>query len=74
MYMMMILLLNINLHRSLFHPENPAHDPAQVAWSWLWDNIEQLLKATLGKPAVPWYVGLYMSQADVCLTPKQVIL
>ena len=24
----------------------------EVAWSWLWDNIEQLLKATLGKPAV----------------------
>ena len=48
--------------------------PAQVAWSWLWDNIEQLLKATLGKPAVPWYVGFYMSQADVCLSPKQVTL
>jgi len=24
----------------------------EVAWSWLWDNIEGLLKASLGKPAV----------------------
>lgn len=24
----------------------------EVAWSWLWENIEGLLKATLGKPAV----------------------
>lgn len=68
MMMMMILLFTINLHRSLFHPVTRC-DPAQVAWSWLWDNIEQLLKATLGKPAAPWYVGFYMSPADVLFEP-----
>lgn len=33
--------------------KNPPVAAPEVAWGWLWENIEGLLKATLGKPAVP---------------------
>merc|ERR1712012_531594 len=36
--------------RSLVPKEwNTAHE---VAWSWLWENVERLVKAQLGKPQV----------------------
>eukprot|EP00971_Amphidinium_carterae_P197033 3910585-Amphidinium_carterae.3 len=41
-------------HREYVKEWSTAHE---VAWSWLWDNVERVLQKTFGSP-VKWEVDL----------------